>query len=109
VAFCDIDNLLDNKVLSYSGFSDQFDYADYLSSLNFYFEEGINHGDDYVGVYREDDIAYDPLVPNPDNDPQIAADNERRRESKSYIDMPNYRSLTFLNPRQFTFGLRFNF
>ncbi len=107
--FCDIANLFDQKHLSYAGISDQFDYIDYLQSLHFSFEEGLEHGDDYVGTYREDDVAYDPMVDNPDNDPQIAADNERRRETKSYIDMPNYRSLTFLNPRKFTFGMRFNF
>ncbi len=107
--FCDFSNLLNSKYLSYSGFSDQRDYIDYLQSLHFSFEEGTEAGDDYVGRYRAEDVAYDPMVANPDNDPVIAADNERRNETGSYIDMPNYRSLTFLDPRKITLGLRFKF
>ncbi len=107
--FCDVANLFDMKYLSYSGFSDQFDYLDYLQSLHFSFEEGLEEGDDYVGTYREYDIEYDPLVPNPDNDSVIERENQIRRDTKSYIDMPNYQSLTFLDPRKFTFGIRFKF
>ncbi len=109
VLFCDIMNPFNIKYLSYSGFSDSFDYIDYLQSLHFSFEEGLEAGDDYVGAYRDDDVAYEAMVPNPDNDPQIAADNDRRIETKAYIDMPNYKSLTFLDPRKFTFGIRFKF
>jgi len=107
--FCDVANVFDKKYLRYSGFSDQFDYIDYLQSLHFSFEEDIEAGDDYVGVYRDDDVEYDPMVANPDNDPDIDLENERRRDTRSYIDMPNYRSLTFLDPRKFTIGMRFKF
>ncbi|MCF7824711.1 MAG: TonB-dependent receptor [Candidatus Marinimicrobia bacterium] len=107
--FCDVANLFDQKYLSYSGFSDQYDYIDYLQSLHFAYEEGLEKGDDYVGTYREYDVAYDPMVANPENDPTIEKENQKRLDTKSYIDMPNYQSLTFLDPRKFTFGLRFKF
>lgn len=81
----------------------------FLQSLHFSFEEGLEEGDDYVGTYREYDVEYDPLVPNPDNDSVIESENQKRRDTKSYIDMPNYQSLTFLDPRKFTFGIRFKF
>jgi outer membrane receptor protein involved in Fe transport len=107
--FCDVANVFNKKYLRYSGFSDQFDYIDYLQSLHFSFEDGVEAGDDFVGAFRDEDVAYDPMVDNPENDPDIAADNDRRRETKSYIDMPNYQSLTFLDPRKFTVGVRFKF
>ncbi|NQV13934.1 TonB-dependent receptor [bacterium] len=109
VLFCDVANLFNKKYLSYSGFSDQFDYIDYLQSLHFSYERGVESGEDYVGTYRDYDVEYDPMVANPYDDPDIEAENEHRRESRSYIDMPNYQSLTFLDPRRFTFGIRYNF
>jgi len=30
-------------------------------------------------------------------------------DKKAYIDMPNFKSLTFLNPRKFTVGIKINF
>jgi len=109
VLFCDVVNPFNIKYLSYSGFSDSFDYIDYLQSLHFSFEEGLEAGDDYVGEYRDEGVAYEAMVANPDGDPQIEADNERRIETNAYIDMPNYQSLTFLDPQKFTFGIRFKF
>ena len=38
--FLDINNLFNNKFLSYAGFSDYYDYVDYLESLRFPWEEG---------------------------------------------------------------------
>lgn len=107
--FCDVDNVFNTKYLSSTGFSDVYDYQDYLSSLRMPFKEGIEKGEDEVGTYREWDVEYDPLVANPDNDPEIAAANERRIETRSYIDMPDIQSLTFLNPRKFTLGIKVKF
>jgi hypothetical protein len=107
--YLDITNLFNFKYMSEAGFADQFDRRSYLESLNFSWEEGVEQGDDRVGDYRPVGVAYDPLEPNPTNDPEIRARNEDRKKNKSYIDMPNITSLTFLNPRDITFGIRINF
>ena len=85
------------------------DRLNYLESLNFSWETGDQNGDDRVGDYRPAGVAYDPLEPNPTNDPEISARNQVRKDNKSYIDMPNIGSLTFLNPRTYRFGIRINF
>jgi hypothetical protein len=71
--------------------------------------EGDKKGTDRIGDYRPDDVKYDPLEPNPTNDPAISARNQARKDKKSYIDMPNVTSVTFLNPRYFNFGVRISF
>ncbi len=107
--FVDIKNIFNLKYLSYAGFADQYDYYDYLESLRFSWEEGDQHGNDRVGDYRPNGVPYDPLEPNPNNDPEIAKRNKERIEKKSYINMPNIKSMTFLNPRRFIVGLRITF
>ena len=66
-------------------------------------------GDDKIGDLRPSGVAYDPLESNPNNDSEIAARNEKRRDSKSYIDNPNLEWLYYLNPRDVFFGVKFNF
>ncbi|HNW58076.1 MAG TPA: TonB-dependent receptor [bacterium] len=107
--YVDASNVFDFKFLNYAGFSDSYDYEFYMQSLCFSWEKGDNRGDDRIGTYRPDDIAYDPLEANPNNDPTISARNAKRKEDKSYIDNPNIEALTFLNPRDITIGLKFNF
>jgi len=107
--FMDVSNLLNFKRLSYAGFAGSRDYDNYMRSLNFSWEEGVEHGNDRIGEYRDWDVEYDPLEPNPTNDPEIARRNEERKETKSYIDMPNIRSMTFLNPRNIEFGIKVTF
>ena len=107
--FADIENLLDTKYLSYAGFSGIRDFESYMYSLNFDFEEGVEKGNDRIGTYRPDDVDYDPLEANPYDDPDIAAANKRRKETKSYIDNPDIRSMTFLDPRKINIGIRLNF
>ena len=107
--FADIRNVFNFKHLSRAAFSDKYDYLDYLESLNFSWEKGVEHGNDKIGDYRPEGVAYDPLEPNPNNDPEIAARNARRKKNKSYIDMPNFKSLTFLNPRDVFWGVRITF
>lgn len=106
--YLDITNVFNFKFLSYAGFVDSYDYQDYLSSLCFDWETGDNKGDDRIGDYRPGEVAYDPIVPNPNNDPNITAANNRRKDTKSYINMPNNESVTFLNPRYFSLGIRVN-
>ncbi len=107
--YLDVTNLFNFKYMSEAGFADQFDRLAYLESLNFSWEDGVEHGDDRVGDYRPVGVAYDPLETNPNNDSEIESRNDKRKEDKSYIDMPNITSLTFLNPRRYTFGIRISF
>ncbi len=107
--YIDVSNVFNTKYMSEAGYSDNYDRLDYLESLNFSWEEGIKKGEDRIGDYRPEHIAYDPLEPNPNGDPAIKAKNDKRKKEKSYIDMPNFRALTFLNPRNITFGLKINF
>ena len=107
--YADISNLFNMKLLSYAGFSDNFDYLAYVESLNFPWEDGDEMGNDRLGDYRDWDVEYDPLEPNPANDPDITNRNEVRKEARSYIDMPNLRSLTFLDPRKVTLGINIDF
>ena len=107
--YADLTNLLNTKFLSYAGASDARDWDNYMKSLNFDWEEGTEHGNDRIGEYRDWDVAYDPLESNPNNDPEITARNAERKESKSYIDMPNLQMFTFLNPRSVKFGIKVAF
>lgn len=59
--FVDVTNLLDTKFLSYAGFANSQDYAAYMGSLHFDWEEGVEKGDDRIGTYREDDVEYTPM------------------------------------------------
>lgn len=107
--YLDINNVFNTKYLNRAGFVDSYDYQNYLASLNFDWETGDQKGDDRIGDYRPEGVAFDPLEPNPENDPEITEANNRRKESKSYINMPNNESMTFLNPRFYRFGIRINF
>ena len=107
--YMDIQNVFNFKFLNYAGFADSYDYQDYLASLCFPWMDGDKKGDDRIGEYRPDDVAYDPLEPNPNNDPAVSARNQERKDRKSYIDMPNITSLTYLNPRNWLFGVRVSF
>lgn len=107
--YMDVQNVFNFKFLNYAGFADSYDYQDYLASLCFPWMEGDKKGEDRIGDYRDDDVAYDPLEPNPGNDPAISARNQVRKDNKSYIDMPNISSLTYLRPRNWLFGVRVSF
>ncbi len=107
--YVDIRNLFNAKHFSFAGFSDQYDRINYLESLRLDWETGDQKGNDKIGDRRPDNVPFDPLEPNPNNDPEISARNQKRIDSKSYIDMPNIRSLTFLNPRDIYFGIKINF
>ncbi len=107
--YMDISNVFNFKYLNTAGFVDSYDYQDYLASLRFPWEDGVQKGNDRVGDYRPAGVAYDPLQPNPGNDPAITAANNKRISTKSYINMPNDESMAFLNPRHISFGIRINF
>jgi len=107
--YMDLINVFNFKFLSSAGFSDLYDRTAYLESLRFSWENGLQKGDDRVGDFRPDGVAYEPLQENPSNDPEIAKANERRIADKAYIDMPNLTAVTFLNPRNFILGIKVNF
>ncbi|MCX6134857.1 MAG: TonB-dependent receptor [Ignavibacteriales bacterium] len=107
--YLDIQNVFNIKQLSYAGFVNSYDYQDYLASLCFPWMEGDKSGSDRIGTIRPDDVRYEPLEPNPNNDPAVSARNQVRKDKKSYIDMPNNTSVTFLNPRSYMFGVRVSF
>lgn len=137
--FVDIGNLLNTKFLSYAGFVNNFDYTDYMESLIFDWEEfGDFEGDDRIGEYREWDVEFIPLrtieTINEISGPEAhilyydeSTESYRQFEndiwverSKSwvqkevidknaYIDMPNLKAFTFLNPRDIKIGIRISF
>jgi len=107
--YFDISNVFNLKNLNMAGFVDSYDYQDYLTSLRFSWETGDQKGSDKIGDYRPNAVAYDPLQPNLSNDPAIDKANKKRISKKSYINMPNNESVTFLNPRHYSFGIRINF
>lgn len=118
----DVENLFNFKLWSYlgngpSGFVDGNDYTSYMRSLRipsdladeFNYNPANGFGDDSPGDYRPDDVAFDPLESNPDNDPAITSRNQQRIDKKSYIDNPGMGYLQFLNPRDIYIGMRINF
>jgi outer membrane receptor protein involved in Fe transport len=112
--YMDINNLFDRKQFSSYSFVDGNDKRDYFDSLLWPKSIGeplgyTEFGNDRIGDLRPDDVEYDPLEPNPNNDPEIEARNQKRRDTKSYIDNPNLKWLYYLNPRDFHFGIRINF
>jgi hypothetical protein len=92
-------------------------------------------GDDQPGLFRDDDVDFQPIegveeLPESGNDrawyweqtsdtysrwngsawePVPEGEVQRVLDDKAYIDMPNFRFNTFLNPRRYTFGLRLTF
>lgn len=59
--YADINNLLNTKFLSDVGFADNRDYLNYMESLHFDWEDGIQNGSDRVGVFRDDDVDFVPM------------------------------------------------
>ena len=88
--FMDITNILGLQYISTQGFDGGDDWRDYLESLHLpmydgeeYLAKGYTGGDDRLG-----DVS---------------------SKTKPHINMPNRGFLTYLNPRRFTIGFRYNF
>ena len=122
--FLDVNNLFNTKIFTRFPFSEGNDYTAYLQSLLWPEEIGeplgfTVFGNDRFGDLRPEDVPYDPLenlLLNPDNDPDIAAQNAEietansdRRKTKSYIDNPNLDYLYYLHPRDLRVGIRIDF
>lgn len=110
--YVDITNLLNTKYMTQYGFVDTKDYEAYLKSLHLpAFAPDIAAqigyvnipGNDRPGDYRT--VPYEPYDPN-DPDP---AHKQYVLDNKTYIDMPNQETFTFLNPRRWFFGVRMSF
>ncbi|MBT6002764.1 MAG: hypothetical protein HOG76_08015, partial [Candidatus Marinimicrobia bacterium] len=52
---------------------------------------------------------WDDSIDDWDETPISQSDIDKLIEDKAYIDMPNIRSMSFLNPRQITLGVRIKF
>jgi len=108
--FLDITNVFNYQYMtSDQGFVDAEDYNNYMKSLHLPAEIGDElgygniPGNDRPGDFRT--VPYEPYDPN---DPDEAR-KKRILETKAYIDMPNQEFFTFLNPRNFFWGLRASF
>ncbi len=135
--FADVYNALNRREMAlFYGAIDGNDRNAYLSSLHFPESSDYSNipGDDVVGTFRPDDVAYQPMTPvqnraalaRPDAGtiyyerdtqsyivysdgawrPADAARVDEVLETKAYIDMPNQSYLNFLNPRDIFFGIR---
>jgi hypothetical protein len=137
--FVDIYNVFNRRTLTFNGFFDGVDQNAYLLSLHL--PESPDYpnipGDDRIGEYRKDGVAFQPMInvtsrdqvgaPKPQAiywesesrsfieyadgawQPVDQARLDRVLEDKAYIDMPNQGFLTFLDPRDIYWGVRFTF
>lgn len=105
--FANIYNVLNLRFLSYSGFSDYYDFVDYVESLHLPDEEGSQKGSDRLGEYRLPNVDYAPY--NPVDPLNLSNRDKEILRTKAYIDMPNLKSLTFLNPRDISIGVQIEF
>ncbi|MCJ7812326.1 TonB-dependent receptor, partial [bacterium] len=88
--FVDINNLFNAKYINELGFVNNYDRYDYYYSL-------------HLPMYKDQEYEYYGFIGGDDQPGDL------RSDEKPYIDMPNNTSLTFLNPRYFTFGMRMDF
>jgi outer membrane receptor protein involved in Fe transport len=141
MVFMEINNLFNTKRLSGVGFYDGFDQQDYFKSLHL--PESVAYdnipGDDRIGEYRDDGVAFQPIehVANISSLPAANASKvakyydksskkyyevvngnwaevsssviDKILDDKAYIDMPNNTSFNFLDPRQIFFGINLSF
>ncbi|MBI1806055.1 MAG: TonB-dependent receptor [Ignavibacteria bacterium] len=135
----DVNNLLNTKRLNLNSFYDGNDKEFYYESLHLPSSTEYDNipGDDKVGNYRDDGVAFQPIeqilvLPggpplHPEaifyekstgrymeykNNAWSEVDGARMKEildTKAYIDMPNMSSFNFLNPRSVFFGITASF
>ncbi|MGE5795478.1 MAG: TonB-dependent receptor [Ignavibacteria bacterium] len=137
--FMDMRNMLNTKRLSGASFYDPFDQQFYMQSLHLPKSDAYNNipGDDRVGDYRKEGVAYQPieLSGNVNAETNIrpqaiyydrptgkymqyangtwsevdASRMQQILDDKAYIDMPNITSFNYLDPRQIFFGINLSF
>jgi len=137
--FIDVYNVFNRRTLTFNGFVDGNDQNAYLQSLHLPASPDYPNipGDDYIGDWRKDGVEYQPMT-GVQNREQVAAPNDKViyyefssgsyieysgdswqavdktrlqkvLDDKAYIDMPNQGFLTFLDPRDIFWGVRFTF
>jgi len=94
--FMEVYNLFDWKSLNALGFFDTEDRNLYFKSL-------------HLEMYKEEPWRSAPGFTPPEEGEEPDKVGDIWSEEKPYINMPNYTHLTFLNPRNITFGIEFNF
>lgn len=137
--FIETDNLFNIKRLSGASYYDGFDYQYYIESLHLPESSDYDNivGKDKPSDYRKVGVPFQPIEqvgntadlgdPNPiviyyeRNSEKYMnyidgewAEVEKGRmqkifDDKAYIDMPNQTSFSFLNPRQWFFGVKVSF
>jgi hypothetical protein len=137
----EVRNLFNIERLSGKGFYDLVDQQDYQESLHLPESTAYDNipGDDRMGDYRKDGVAFQPIEQigskssiNPAsarsqaiyydrsdknyyevvNGQWSLVDNgkmQKIKDDKAYIDMPNNTSFNFLDPRQIFFGINLSF
>jgi outer membrane receptor protein involved in Fe transport len=88
--YMEINNLFDTKYISETGFIDSDDRDAYYKSL-------------HLPMYDQEEYQSAGFVAGGDKPGDIKSKN------KPYIDMPNNTTITFFNPRSFSFGIRLSF
>jgi outer membrane receptor protein involved in Fe transport len=139
--FVDIDNLFNYRRMSLTNFGGKAnDREYYFTSLHLPESDAYDNipGDDRIGSYRKDGVAYQPMFPRGQidygldtGDPGVIyydkatkryaeytgnawQDVDKGRlekvlKDKAYIDMPDQSSFTFFDPRQIFLGIRVSF
>ena len=95
------------RSLPFSFPSSQGNRSDYLESLRFPWEEGKEKGNDRIGEYRDWSVNYQSYDPVDWENPSSA--EKEILNTKAYIDMPNIRAVSFLDPRDIFFGITVHF
>ena len=70
-------------------------------------EEGKEKGNDRIGEYRDWSVNYQSYDPVDWENPSSA--EKEILNTKAYIDMPNIRAVSFLDPRDIFFGITVHF
>jgi outer membrane receptor protein involved in Fe transport len=139
--FVEVRNLFNLKRMSGESFYDIYDQEYYFRSLHLPKSNTYDNitGEDRIGDYRKQGVAYQPVEQSGNvqnmsaaeiNPAVIYYDRSTKKymnyvngswsevekgrmqkvlDDKAYIDMPNNSSFDFLNPRQFYYGITFTF
>ena len=95
--FVDIFNVFDLRYISSRGFGVGNDYRNYMNSLQ-------------LKMYNDLEYYFEGLPSNNyDGNKWNDEPGDRKSEDKPYINMPDRKFMTYLNPRRFEFGIRIDF
>jgi len=95
--FVDVINVFDFTYISSRGFGIGDDYRNYMNSLHLKMYDDLE--------YRVEGLPSDGYTGNNWNDKP----GDQKTYDKPYINMPDRKFMTYLNPRRFEFGIRIDF